>query len=118
MTRLAITQAIINLMPDHEKQPVEQVIPRWYYNIRSTGGFRLTELGYETLKRLQIESWEFKLDNPKAILTKKMVLDLDRKLNWPFYIDTRKKKIIFFSSREAMMATLYGDLKNWLDNTG
>jgi hypothetical protein len=42
---------------------------------------------------------------------------LDRKLQAPYYIEIEKKlarRLIMFSSREAMMATLYGDLKTFL----
>ncbi len=51
--------------------------------------------------------------DPKKI-NKKTILELDRKLQWPYYIDTKKRQIIFFSSREAMLATLYGDLGSFL----
>ena len=47
------------------------------------------------------------------------VLDLDRKLEQPYYIVTKKGEpvaILFFGSKEAMMANLYGDLDKFLDN--
>jgi hypothetical protein len=98
----------------------------WWVNLRSEGGMRLTRHGYEILREvLDLESWSFDLAEPnqstgawRARLTKRMILDLDRKLEWPYYLDfdPRKKRarIVFFGSQEAMMASLYGDLEQWL----
>jgi hypothetical protein len=47
------------------------------------------------------------------------VLKLDRRLQMPYYIEVKKKipiNVVFFGSREAMMAKLYGDLNKFLDN--
>jgi hypothetical protein len=45
-----------------------------------------------------------------------MLLELDRKMQYPYFIDYKNKRMIMFSSRDAMMATLYGDLATWLKN--
>ena len=48
-----------------------------------------------------------------------MILDLDRKIQTPYYIHAVKgipKKVVFFGSKEAVMIKLYGDLKKYLDN--
>jgi len=106
-----ITQRLLDLAPDGSLD-LEQALRVWYMNIRDSGGMRLTAIGYTVLKTLSIESWSMDLD-PKKI-NKKTILDLDRELQWPYYIDTKKRQIIFFSSREAMLATLYGDLGSFL----
>ena len=94
----------------------------WWANIRRDGGMRLTMTGYEMMHDvLKLESWELDLsDRPRPVLTKKLILAMDRKLEWPYYLDfnPRKKRnrVVFFSSREAMLATLYGDLESFLKN--
>jgi hypothetical protein len=85
----------------------------WYVNIRESGGMRLTDLGYRALKSGSIESYRF-TPAEKRWLSKKMLLDLDRKVEYPYYID--KQGVEFFSSREAVMVNLYGDLTAWLKN--
>ena len=96
----------------------------WWANIRRDGGMRLTEAGYEIMHDvLRLESWELDLsDQERVIFTKRVILDLDRKLEWPYYIQVSMKKkrrrIVFFGSREAMMATMYGDLQKWLASIG
>lgn len=93
----------------------------WWANIRRNGGMRLTDLGYEIMHDvLHLESWELDLsDQDKTIFTKRLIVDLDRKLQWPYYIDIsvkrKRKRIVFFGSREAMMAIMYGNLKKWLE---
>ena len=92
----------------------------WWANIRRDGGLRLTHHGYEIMHDvLKLESWELVLSDG---IKKKIVLDLDRKLQWPYYLDfnSRKKtkRIVFFGSREAMMATMYGNLEPWLASIG
>lgn len=107
-----ITQRLLELMPTGHHNDLDQALKSWYMNFRDAGGLRLTSIGYTVLVTLGIESWTMDIDAKK--INKKTLLSLDRKLQWPYYIDTKKKQIIFFSSREAMLATLYGDLGSFL----
>jgi hypothetical protein len=77
-------------------------------------------------KVLQLESWQMDLSGTDTShpsrnrMTKKIILDLDRKMTWPYYLDfnarKKRRRIVFFGSREAMMAAMYGDLNRWLNN--
>jgi len=106
------------------QQSIESAMKTWWVNIRRNGGMRLTPLGYEMMHDvLKIESWELDVtDRVERVFTKKIILELDRKLEWPYYIDVNVKRkrrhIIFFGSREAMMVTMYGDLERWLASLG
>jgi hypothetical protein len=113
--KLELTRALLTQLPTGHAYTAEDVIPIWWVNIRNTGGLRLTGLGYQTLKLMDIESWTVDLDPSK--FDRNLILLLDRKLQAPYYIEIEKKlarRLIMFSSREAMMATLYGDLKTFL----
>ena len=96
----------------------------WWANIRRDGGMRLTDLGYQILHDvLKLESWELDLrDHEREVFTKRLILDLDHNLEWPYFIEINMKKkrrrIVFFGSREAMMATMYGDIERWLASLG
>ena len=107
-----ITQRLIDLLEDDHD--LNHALRSWYVNIRPTGGLRLTNRGYAVLKTLDLESWHVDLTANKPMMNKRLLLELDHKLQWPYYIDTKKKQLIFFSSREAMLATLYGDLQTFL----
>ena len=122
--KLDIVQALMPTVPLPYQQSIESAMKTWWVNIRRDGGMRLTDLGYEVMHDLlHLESWELDLrDQERQIFTKRLILDLDRKLEWPYYIQVNIKRkvrrIVFFGSREAMMATLYGDLQQWLDSLG
>ena len=97
---------------------VEHAYNTWWHNLRKGGGMRLTNAGAEIfLKQLKLEHYKFKLDPFE--LNSKLVIAMDRRLQQPYYIVTKKMmpiELIFFGSKEAMMANLYGDLKKFLDN--
>lgn len=112
--KLHLTEELLGLLPDEDKIPFEQAMVTWWFNLREQGGLRLTNTGYSTLKKsLKLESYLFELNQPQAHQNKKLILGLDRKLQWPYYLS--KQKLEFFSGKEAMMASLYKDLQSWLE---
>jgi hypothetical protein len=111
-----LTETLVALLPDSVPISLDRALKTWYMNLRARGGLRLTDCGYLAYQMLEIESWTVGLDVKH--LNKPCLLALDRKLTFPYYIDTRKKQLVMFSSKEAMLATLYVDLKHFLDNYG
>jgi hypothetical protein len=116
--KLKITQTILAELPEEHGMDVETAMKVFWYNIRTNGGLRLTELGYFTFKKiLALESYSMEID--WETFDRTTILKLDRQLQMPYYIEVNKKipkNIIFFGSREAMMAKLYGNLNKFLDN--
>ena len=92
-------------------------------NTRKEGGFRVTSEGYDLLANyLELENFKVKLD-AADFYESKILLTLDQKLKYPYYIDninfTIKPTVVtmmFFDSKEATLAILYGNLKKFLDN--
>ena len=116
MSKHNLTKRLVELLPEDHKITPEEAMLHWYTNIRNNGGFRLTVFGYQAMKILGLESWSVELDDIKITMDKTLLLALDRKLTWPYFIDYKKKEIVFYSSREAVMATMYSSIKNWLDH--
>lgn len=116
--KLKLTEVIISCLPAGTEMDVDTAMKVWWYNIRASGGLRLTELGYFTFKKvMDLESYTMAID--WETFDRMTILKLDRKLQMPYYIEVNKKipkNIIFFGSKEAMMARLYGDLNKFLDN--
>jgi hypothetical protein len=108
-----LTESLVKLA---DSISVHQAMRTWYCNIRSAGGLRLTESGYQALVSMDLEQWHIPISDPKTTLSKRLLLALDRQLNYPYYINYKQKHIVFFSSQEAMLATLYGDLAQFLRN--
>ncbi len=127
--KLDIVQRLLADIPVQYKESESQAMITWWANIRRDGGFRLTQHGYAIMHDvLKLESWVLDLSDGNDIqsshsrITKKIILDLDRKLEWPYYLDfnarKKRRRIVFFGSREAMMAAMYGDLERWLASLG
>ena len=80
---------------------------------------RLTSTGFDTfVKKLELEHYSYPIDNP-MLFNHETILDLDRKMQMPYYIHATKgvpKQIVFFGSKEAVMVNLYGNLQQFLDN--
>lgn len=108
--RRDVTAGILALLP--EPPPLDQALKTWYRNTRAQGGFRLTELGYEVLCSAAVNRWSVPLQ-PRD-LTKTALLLMDHRIAWPYYIHRAQRRLILFSSRDAVMANLYGDLNSWL----
>ena len=106
-------------MPAKNQITVDQAKITWWFNIRKNGGMRLTSIGYQAFSEaLDIESYEYEIEDLTEF-NQQMILDLDRKIQTPYYIKAVKgipRKVIFFGSREAVMVRLYGNLKQYLDN--
>lgn len=98
---------------------IKQAMHTWWFNLRKNGGMRLTTTGYHVFTReLDLEHYEYAIADPMQF-NQQLILDMDRKLQMPYYIHATKgvpKKIVFFGSREAVMVNLYGNLKKFLDN--
>ncbi len=114
-----ITQELVNLLPEDQRISVDTAIPAWWYNLRKNGGMRLTTTGYRVfVENLDLEHYEYSITDPVSF-NQHTILKLDRKLQTPYYIHAVKgipKKIVFFGSREAVIANLYGNLQQFLDN--
>jgi hypothetical protein len=113
-----LTKELIQHLPDPYKVTEAEALALWWFNLRRNGGLRLTKMGYEALaKHIELEHYDYNVE--PFVINSKMIIALDRKLQQPWYIYTVKmmpRTLVFFGSKEAMMANLYGDLKKFLDN--
>ncbi len=116
--KFKLVETLIAALPDGHEETADRGMKLWWYNIRSNGGLRLTDIGYFVLKNmLDIESYNMEIDLEK--FDRQMLLQLDRQLQMPYYIVVKKKlpvTIVMFGSREAMLARLYGNLNKFLEN--
>jgi hypothetical protein len=114
-----LTQRLIQLLPDPNRINLDSALPSWWFNIRRTGGMRLTAIGYMAfVNQLDLEHYSYDIADP-LIFNQRLMLKLDRRMQMPYYIHAVKgipKKIVFFGSREAVMVNLYGNLEQFLDN--
>ena len=109
-----LVSKIIALMEPTVAPTVKQAINLWFMNIRPNGGMRLTDYGYDTLIRMEFEFWPVEVPDLKNQIKPPQLLALDRKIQIPYYIDYRQKRLVFFGSKDAMLMTLLGDLNDFI----
>ena len=114
-----LTEELVRQLYPDSGITVRRAMHTWWFNIRKNGGMRLTGPGYAVFtEQLDLARYEWPIQDPHQF-NQHVILDLDRKMQMPYYISATKgipKKIVFFGSREAVMVNLYGDLQKFLDN--
>ena len=114
-----LTQELVALLPKEQRISPELAFSSWWYNLRSTGGLRLTITGYITfVDYLDLAQYEFHIPDAHEF-NLRTVIALDRQLELPYYIVIKKGmpiSVIFFGSKEAVLVNLYGNLQKFLDN--
>lgn len=109
-----LVSKIIALMEPGVAPTVKQAINLWFMNIRPSGGMRLTDCGYNVLTDMEFEFWPVEVPDLKNQIKPPQLLALDRKIQIPYYIDYRHKRLVFFGSKDAMLMTLLGDLNDFI----
>jgi hypothetical protein len=116
--KLELTRVLVSQLPENRRISEDQARRTWWINIRRTGGLRLTDEGYTALVMdLDLERYEMEIEDP-AKFQQKLILRMDRRLQMPYYVLFEKRiprKVMFFGSREAMLAKLYGNLERFLE---
>ena len=113
-----LTEKLIQQLDPELGITVDHAYNTWWHNLRNSGGMRLTRAGYETFTQLlQLEPYDYSVQ--PYDLNSKLIILMDRRLQHPYYIVTKKMmpvQIVFFGSKEAMTANLYGNIKKFIDN--
>lgn len=115
LNKLSLTQELITRYPD--APALDEAMTTWWQNIREDGGLRLSDHGFYVFENL-LELDHYHFDLPKNLLTPKNLIALDRYMASPYYIVVNRKQthLVMFGSREAMMASLYGDMQKFISS--
>ena len=113
-----LTESLVAQLDPELGITVDYAMNAWWHNLRGSGGLRLTEFGYKTFTQLlKLEHYNYSLE--PFDLDSRIIIAMDRRLRQPYYIVTKKTmpvQVVFFGSKEAMMANLYGNIKKFIDN--
>jgi len=113
-TRHEVVQRILELRPnDLDPREAERV---WFCDVRRRGGWRLTLAGRAAFEMAGIQHWTVPLE-PRA-LDRRLMLEMNDRIQWPYFISGRPPQLWLFSDRDAVMAQLYGDVGAWVQNLG
>jgi len=101
---------------------LEIALATWWTNIQETGGMGLTEHGFKLFtEQLDVKSYEWDIEKNSS-LGNRIVLVLDRKMEYPYYIKRArnkksKGKLYLFGERDAVLINLCGSLEKFVENT-
>jgi len=118
--KLSLTKQILATID--KPLPIEIALSTWWTNIQETGGMGLTQHGFALFtQQLDIKSYEWDIEANSA-LGNRIVLALDRKMEYPYYIKrargkNSKGKLYLFGERDAVMINLCGSLQKFVENT-
>lgn len=106
-----LTNRLLDELAPKHKVSIKYAKYVWWQNPTRFGGYRLSHQGFDVFtKQLDIKYWT--LDLPPV--TMNLLKELDKKVPTPFYVDIKRRELMMFGSKEAMMASLHGDILRWL----
>ena len=136
-TKIEIVKLILAEAKEDPDFPWKDIAPdklvfEWFVTGRAGTGLRLTDAAKVAFERAKIAHYDFEFTVPKSQANNiksqsglaKFTLQLDRKINCPYYIGskldsiTNKKSLYIriYDHKIAMMMTLYGDFQSYLDS--
>ena len=104
---------------EHTRVPKGTEMVFFWQNVRADGGLRLTDQGFRCLiDDIGLTSYDIKLwdDNGRIDTGYKFLLDLDKHLEVPYYVQVgRWPRIILFDEQTYFWAIMHGDFQRFLD---
>ena len=117
MTKRELTLAFMSALGIPESE-YKTYLWNWWQNPISATSMRLTEPGFRVLKdQLQVEHCAMKVESSLG-KNLKVLLQLDRLITSPFFIQHRSRVVFFGSSDIVMMELIGGDLDQYLKILG
>lgn len=103
--------------------PLDTLVFRWWVTGRAGFGLRLSDEGAKAFELANITFYDFPLglSKDKTKSPEVFVQELSKKIKCPYYIATNKAEkkvpsIRIYDNKIAMMLTLYGTLREYLDS--
>jgi hypothetical protein len=127
------TEAVLDALPrgPYHSIPIDQVIFKWWLTGRGGQGLRLNDEGLNMFKLAKLEHYDFDLGlNPKSMHKRRIVApeafvqEIIKKIKCPYYLGVHKVRgekgepfIRVYDHKTAMMITLHGNLREYLEAT-
>lgn len=117
-----ITEAILAENPLIDQRPIDKILFDWWTSGSSGDGMRLTAIGDDAFRKAEIEYYQCEITKTGTSYYGFMI-ELSKKINCPYFLGTEKVEggkgkpfIRLYDSKIAMMMTLYGDIRSYLDS--
>ena len=127
------TEAVLDALPrgPYHSMPIDQVIFKWWLTGRGGQGLRLNDEGLNMFKLAKLEHYDFDLGLDLITMHRKRIMapeafvqEIIKKIKCPYYLGVHKVRgakgepfIRVYDHKTAMMITLHGNLREYLDAT-
>jgi len=132
-TKKEITQAVLNVLPEQNNKPIDQMMFAWWLTGRGGQGLRLSAEGLKAFEEALLEYYDFPLGldttGKLSIAPESFVSEIIKKIKCPYYLGITKVRhqekhegntgapfIRVYDHKTAMMMTLHGTLRSYLDS--
>ena len=132
-TKKQITQAVLDSLPrgKYHSIPIDNVIFDWWLTGRGGQGLRLGAEGLLAFEQASLEFYDFPLGLESKTMHRKRIVapesfvqELIKKIACPYYLGVHKIRgkngdpfIRVYDHKTAMLITLHGTLRDYLDST-
>jgi hypothetical protein len=125
-----ITEVVLAELPvdsTWHEMPLDKVVFRWWVTGRGGFGLRLSDEGASAFAQANITFYQFPVgkiwgNDPKALKPELITQELSKKIKCPYYLSVNTEDkvripiIKIYDHKIAMMVTLYGTLREYLDS--
>jgi hypothetical protein len=116
------TKVVLDNLPENnpfKSKTLDQALSAWWVTGRTSDSLRLSEEGYQVFTYSDIAHYDFDYELEKANFPA-ATLKLGKKIKCPFYIGFHNRfyksaYIRVYDSKVAMLITLYGTIKDYLN---
>jgi hypothetical protein len=115
--KAAITKKVLSIIRDgqYTQSDVELALFKWWSNIRTNGGLKLTDQGHRAFNDADLEHFGY----PFGKWSTSLLLKFDRYMPCPYYIGhivPNKWHVQIYDSRVAMLIGLHGTIIDYVDS--
>lgn len=128
-----ITEAVLNEIPEGiipSSMPLDDIVFKTWLTGRGGQGLRLSDEGLKLFELAKLEYYDFELGlDPKTMHKRRIVApeafiqEIIKKIKCPYYLGVHKLRgkkgepfIRVYDHKTAMMITMYGNLREYLDS--
>ena len=128
-----ITEAVINEIPEGiipSNMPLDDIVFKTWLTGRGGQGLRLSDEGLKLFELAKLEYYDFELGlDPKTMHKRKIIApeafiqEIIKKIKCPYYLGVHKLRgrkgepfIRVYEHKTAMMITLHGNLREYLES--
>jgi len=108
LPKIKITVKTLELInPNYTAKDLEQALDEWWvsHRIKTSGGLRLTQLGYQAMVQAGIKEYQISFERPIKVIQSQLAIWMDQYIDCPFYFSEKELRV--FGEHMALQLVLF-----------